>query len=192
MYYIQQPRQQQQPQKQQKQQKQQEKQQQQKQLQQPHRSVLTAPKPCVQLCASAMQPEEQKYHTSPCACAYATKNKKLGLHRFDRTPVFCVGSLVRGEDAPSSVLGAARPSSRCSHRWPVGTFTGGLQRPITPRVRITYITQTKTPGTPLRNLEDDVGLRNGAPTLVGGRLEPARLTNDAKPHRPCCLCALLV
>ena len=50
----------------------------------------------------------------PYACAYVTKNNELGLHRFDRTPVFCVGSLVRDGDAPSSVLGAARPSSRCS------------------------------------------------------------------------------
>ena len=57
------------------------------------------------------------------------------------------------------------------HKWPVGTFTGGLQRLVTPRRWLTYITNTETPGVPpFLNLEDDVGLRNGAPTLVGGHL----------------------
>ena len=65
-----------------------------------------------------LKPEEQKYHTSPISTQHVVcvrhQDKKLGLHRNFRTPVFCVGSLVRDKDAPPSVLGAARPSNRCS------------------------------------------------------------------------------
>ena len=83
---------------------------------------LTAPKPCVQLCASLcdmclLQLEEQKYHTCPSVCmCIRHQEQTTWAASIDRTPVFCVGSLVRDGDAPSSVLGAARPSSRCSAR----------------------------------------------------------------------------
>ena len=70
------------------------------------------------------------------------------------------------------------PEGQQSHRWPLGTVMGGLERSITSCRCATLVTPATTSGVPSHNLTDRVGLGTDAPTLVWGDLQRGEVVED--------------